>query len=443
MAYQLIYTSYPRSLVMGRTGFSTVARSRNMPEKLAAAVERCGVYDIGSGEVFSHRIIFYAGEDWHVLTRMKDSGVDYTNRNNYIAHHLVIRNAEVASLANPAEILAQWSGWISKWKREPEFIEDVVNLEDIKPINTLPAKTWKEYFGSPSKAALLFKESLYISASPQNARVLLNLFSEVCMLSIDPIEAWANTFTTSFSKGENPSDFMWKASNSAENALINLSARLAPSVPDSRVAQYATTGELNNIERLNLKVKAPIVSKKFKVAQPSQPQDSHKILYISSVVLSLIIIAIGVLWASIPVDDESSTFESVESASLPVLQVNSAEVKNETQANEVQRELSLVETMGLAREKIEKDEYEDAIKIWDSSKFAPTNPSLREDLLADIGARIDSLFRAIESEISLGTKSNIAIENLEKTRRALNINGIPRKERRAAKWESLNDKIKK
>ena len=34
MAFQLIYTSSPTSLTMGRTGFSTVARSKSMPEKL-------------------------------------------------------------------------------------------------------------------------------------------------------------------------------------------------------------------------------------------------------------------------------------------------------------------------------------------------------------------------------------------------------------------------
>ena len=70
MAYQLIYTSAPASLTLGRTGFSTVARTRDMPEKLAAAVERCGVYEIGSGEVFSHKTLQYGGQTWQSRNRL-------------------------------------------------------------------------------------------------------------------------------------------------------------------------------------------------------------------------------------------------------------------------------------------------------------------------------------------------------------------------------------
>ena len=115
MAYQLIYTSYPMSLVNGRTGFSTVARTREMSEKLSSAIERCSVYDVSRGVVYTHRILNVGGKSWHVLSRITDSGVDYTNRNNYIAHHLALSADEISGLANPAEILMQWNGWKSSW----------------------------------------------------------------------------------------------------------------------------------------------------------------------------------------------------------------------------------------------------------------------------------------------------------------------------------------
>ncbi len=422
---------------MGRTGFSTVARSRNMPEKLASAVERCGVYDIGVGEIFSHRIIQYAGENWHILTRMKDAGVDYTNRNNYIAHHIVLSNSEVAGLANPAEILAQWSGWVSEWKREPALIGDVEGLSTIKTKNKLPAKMWEAHFGNPSKAALLFKESVYILASPQNARVLLDLFSESCLLNVNPIDAWSNTFTTSFAKGENPADFMWKAVDFCENASINLSAKFAPQVADSRAAQFAATGELNNVERLNLKIKAPVVATNFKVIKNIEPEKSNKKIYIISGVVSVAILLIGLFFSAISTEEKS--LDVNKSEALPVLQSTSIETVEQVQP----KKISMLDVMDNARAKIEKDEYTEALEVWDSSPFATGNPSLRQDLISDIGARIDSLLRAAESEISINPKSEIAKNNLEKARRALDIKDIDRKERRFIKWKNLNDKISK
>ncbi len=450
MAYQLVYTSNPKSLVIGRTGFSTVARTKDMPEKLASAVERCGVYDINKGEIFSHQIIQYSGNNYHILTRMCDAGVDYTNRNNYIAHHIVLDESEIEELANPAEILTQWSGWLNEWKGDPRFIGEPEGLKSIKTKNSLPAKTWKKYFDAPSKAALLFNEHATIVASIKDARVLLNLFSESMLLNINPNDAWLNTFTTSFSTSENPSQYMWRAVSEAENASINLITRTSQSVPDSRAAQYATSGQMNNRERLNLKVKAPVQNINFKVMQTESQKDlaNNKIIYIASAICTFI--ALG-FCGYIALDFTSTTEDNSNQGTpkpLPTLQIEKAnenssveKIENDSKVNEPQK--SLLETMNLAREKIENDEYLEALKVWDASPHAQSNSELREDLLNDIGSRIDSLLRAAESELALDSGDQKAIEILAKVRNALDINGINRKETRLAKWKNLNDKIKK
>ena len=109
MAFQLVYTSYPVSLSVGRSGFSTVARSSDMPEKLVVKVEKCGIYDSRAPIIYSHRIVEANGGKWHVLSRVCDSGTDYTNRNNYIAHHLVISSEEAMKLGVvSADILRDW-----------------------------------------------------------------------------------------------------------------------------------------------------------------------------------------------------------------------------------------------------------------------------------------------------------------------------------------------
>ena len=72
---------------------------------------------------------------------------------------------------------------------------------------------------------------------------------------------------------------------------------------------------------------------------------------------------------------------------------------------------------------------------------------MREDLLSDIGARVDVLLRFVENVLSLQEQKDgiyeTAIENLSKAKRALDIQAIPQKEKRLAKWENLNKKIRK
>ena len=66
MPWQLIYTSAPRLLTAGQTGFGTVARHREVPPLVVSAVERATQFarlpgmDVGR-VVFSHRVIDAAG----------------------------------------------------------------------------------------------------------------------------------------------------------------------------------------------------------------------------------------------------------------------------------------------------------------------------------------------------------------------------------------------
>lgn len=446
MAYQLIYTSAPKSLTIGRTGFSVVARSKAMSDKLASAVERCSTYDINCGEIFSHRILSFSGEVWHILTRICDSGVDYTNRNNYIAHHLILSNDEIKNLANPAEILLQWNGWKSSWEGEPRYIEEINDLHKIKTSNSLPAVNWQNYFGNPSKAAILLNENIVISAPPKNARILLNLFSESLLLNITPEDAWNTTFTTSFSSSENPNDFNWRTVANCDTALINLPARIAPNAPNNRASQYAATGVMNNRERLNLQVKAPTPQTHFRIVETPKDNPSPKIAYIASAIvslLSLLIVLYLVVETFLPTEPQKTETPQPLPKLTPT-NVVTAESKIQPKSQPV---MSLLDTVNLVRENIEADNYEQALILWDTSRHAEKNPSLRDDLLADIGARIDVLLRFAENTLSLSEKNdaiyNTAIENLAKAKRALDIQGIPKKDKRFAKWENLNNKVKK
>ena len=73
MAWQLIYTSAPRSLEAGRSGFGTVARHRAISPLLVSAIERASQFSRLPGAdagrvIFCYRIIAIGGGRFHVLS---------------------------------------------------------------------------------------------------------------------------------------------------------------------------------------------------------------------------------------------------------------------------------------------------------------------------------------------------------------------------------------
>lgn len=426
-----------------------------MPEKLAAAVERCGIYDISFGEIFSHRTISFGGETWHILTRMADAGVDYTNRNNYIAHHLVVSDAEAAGFkANPAEILAQWNGWISKWDGDPRFIDEPAGLSDIGNKNTLPAANWERIFGNPAKAALLGKAGVQISAATSDARTLLDLFSESLLLNINPLDAWDTTFTTSFSASENSANFLWRAVTSGEDSssVINLKARIAPPAPDCRAAQYAATGVMTNRERMNLKVGgAPRAGIRYNVVEveKSSPMKMTAVYAVSAIVIRLRTAVCRIRRAGNHSTRRRRFLCERKPQPLPQMQpvYGDAARQNAQTASTAKEEISLSDIVNEIRGLVKNDEFQKAIEHWETSPYARSNASVKDDILEDIGARADSLMRFSENVFALENADEKAaakaVENVFKARRALDIQGVPRKEIREKKWKTLNDKIKK
>lgn len=313
MAYQQIFTSYPSSLTHGRTGFSTVARSKGMSESLSALVERCGAYDVSfvSGAVFSHRILKVGARTWHVLTRSCDSGTDYTNRNNYLAHHLIISELELENLPTSADILLGWNGWVSVWDEEPRYLDDV-DLSKIPLQARLPADTWARIFGDAGCAATFEKSGNEIVGSRRDSETILNLFAESLSLFVDKLDSWEISYTTCFFRNEAVSDFLWRGildGNPISKFCANLTTRKAPIAPSSRAAQYARTGELNNREKLKLKVGKPHdTPRKFEIIRP-QEKSVNPLVYVLSGLVALLGILVGVLvYLNLSAEDSSADF---------------------------------------------------------------------------------------------------------------------------------------
>ena len=215
MAWQLIYTSAPRLLEAGRSGFGTVARHRDIPPLVVAAVERISQFSRQPGldparVIYAHRILSISGQRFHVLSCIRDAGADYTGRTNHLAHHLVAEPHEVASLRiSSADVLMQMS-WATAWVEQPRWLEE----QETIPLASFPAATaggahWGAVTGDPRHAQLLASgdaaHGCYLVAPVGTD--LRPLLAESLDLARE--RAWQVAFTTSLQPSDEPTDFRW------------------------------------------------------------------------------------------------------------------------------------------------------------------------------------------------------------------------------------------
>jgi hypothetical protein len=163
MGWQLIYTSAPRLLEAGRSGFGTVARHEVVSPLLVGAVEGVSQFSRLPGldihrVIYCHRLIIVGGQRYHVLSRICDSGADYTGRTNHLAHHLIFDQREIASAngLSPADVILS-AKWRSRWDEAPRFLQsdEEIGFQNIQTAVHLPAAEWGKVTGDRRYAALL------------------------------------------------------------------------------------------------------------------------------------------------------------------------------------------------------------------------------------------------------------------------------------------------
>ena len=268
MAWQLIYTSAPRGLVAGRSGFCTVARHREIRDGLVTAIERFSQYDRagrGAGSpspvVYAHRIVRLGGSSYHVLSYTRDAGADYTGRTNHLAHHLICEPHELANAPSPAEVLRQMA-WQRVWTDAPRYfgLDEVVDLRRFHRTAELPAQTWQATTGDAGCAALPLESGALAGCSwlyPAEAgeQYLLPLFAESLLLldpsGRSPEKLWQVPFTSYLQATDHAADFFWRgcwqgspAANAAQGARQTLAFTAPRSLhpPENQIAELARRG---------------------------------------------------------------------------------------------------------------------------------------------------------------------------------------------------------
>ena len=247
MAWQLIYTSAPRLLEAGLTGLGTVARHRAIPPLVVKAVERISQFARLPGYdlerlIHCHRVLTVGGARFHVLSRLRDAGSDYSGRTNHIAHHLIVPAKEVsrqaASGVTPADVLLQMA-WFDRWDRAPEWFEAAqdIALESFPP-SAGTDRAWEPLTGNAEHRWLLVHgpaaRGCCLIASPRAGLLPCLAASQRCQ---PPPQSWQAGFTTSLQPGDDLGDFRWigLAADSPLRGIVGSSGRpvLDLSVPSN------------------------------------------------------------------------------------------------------------------------------------------------------------------------------------------------------------------
>lgn len=240
MPLALVFTSAPRGLTSGRSGYVTVARHREMPDRLVEQLEQLGTpHERTDGATVSCRALEAGGRRWVVLSRFTAGGLDHTRRDNRLAHHLAFAPEELAALPPPADIARRFAGWRDRWEAEPAWLEpEPLRLDAGRPL--IPCARWRELAGSGAKAAWLVdgaSPAPRTLSGPLGAEDWLRLLAEASAL-LGP-SAGAASFTTD-ADVTGAAGFTWRCQS--HGGELDLSRPEGIPTPEGAIARQAALG---------------------------------------------------------------------------------------------------------------------------------------------------------------------------------------------------------
>ena len=226
MAQQLIFTSVPRGYQPGASGYCTAARSEQMRAGLVQRLEQMSVYShrtvSPNPTILAYRLVDLGGVKYRVLSRIRDAGLDFTQRSNFIAHHLAFEPGESVGGASPAEILLFWDGWKDQWEGNPSALQDEKGDVIGSPVRKLfpPCKHWEDLTGDSGWGAFPWNHSgscCWVHEKLDEFE-LLHLMGETLRLKssgkIDTL--WETSFTTYLGTIVEASKYHWSAWNALD-----------------------------------------------------------------------------------------------------------------------------------------------------------------------------------------------------------------------------------
>ncbi len=213
MIKELIYTSAVKGLKPGTGGYCTVAHTRGMSKSMIRVLESLSSYNYptqNQTSQMSHKpaAISHCRAEGQlgfasILSRVGVSGGEHTNRDNILAHHLVIDSNDRPG-CDPARLAAE-PIFYTTWDQPPVLLEP-------RPADTLPdprsqpanlyACNWEKITGDPGWAGFLTHHFNSYPGRPvsviyEPGMEVLPLLTESLAL-IPPEKQWLVTFSTYF-----------------------------------------------------------------------------------------------------------------------------------------------------------------------------------------------------------------------------------------------------
>jgi hypothetical protein len=212
MAREIVITSVPRGVKLGRTGFQVAMQTAGMRDDVAGVLEKMAGYrhlPAGAGPnpvCYFHRVARTVAGQMHVLGRIVDAGVDFSNRSNKLAHMVVLEATDLSAVAaaSPAAVLAAIEGRLAAtWMGAPEDRRQPFALAGISPSQPVPCGLWQQVMGDAGWAGVIAERALRNEptllvgpdSSPASCRRMLALFTEALAI-VPPTKRWLVTFDT-------------------------------------------------------------------------------------------------------------------------------------------------------------------------------------------------------------------------------------------------------
>lgn len=228
MADELVYTSAPRGLRPGSSGFCTVAATEGLSRQVIRALEGLSGYefhfslshpDADRNPVnYAHTHVVLGSETRSVLSRIAFAGADYSGRTNKVAHHVLLGPAERVP-GGPAWLLATLDAahLRREWSDEPRPLPPLpldaalAGQADPRP---QPARHWQQAAGDPGWGGALVRAFIEKPEAPAfvvyepGTRVLPLLAESLALLP--PERRWEVCFATYYSAARGSAQCHWR-----------------------------------------------------------------------------------------------------------------------------------------------------------------------------------------------------------------------------------------
>jgi hypothetical protein len=220
MIHELVVTSAARGLQAGRSGFTTVLRTRGIHPELQSKLEQGSAYrhvypqgDARNPRILSHALLQSPAGQMSVLSSIVDAGNGYDGRSNKLAHHLALDGGEVSAraMSSPASVLMALDhagGLLRRWSGQPREQPAPTIAPPAPACEPKPCNAWARVAGDAGWAGVIVERALrreqtWIIAAADCE--LIELFAEALSL-VPPAQRWGVTFTT-YAVGQ--PDMLW------------------------------------------------------------------------------------------------------------------------------------------------------------------------------------------------------------------------------------------